>query len=146
MNTKPIPMRSASLAKIAESALMYVAKAGQTYGPYSPDEVRQYIRNGTFALNDQACVEGGQWRPIHAMLGVPPPPPPPQTVHHVHVVNAPKRSFNGIKAIGALIIFASVPTCCVAANARPIDDTWMSIGTLGFVGGFVLFIIGRFRD
>lgn len=54
------------------------------------------------------------------------------------------RSFNGIKAIGALIIFASIPACIVGLDSK--RDGVTSMAFLMFLIGFTLFVIGRFRD
>jgi hypothetical protein len=140
---------------VAANAVCYISRDAQVFGPYSPEELRQLCRDGAFTLYDHACIEGGEWIAMHKLLGVPAPPiqAQPQPVHRVQISGMPtvkvQRTFNGIKALGALLIFASVPSCIVGTNLRAGSsgmETAMSIGTGMFFLGFILFVIGRFKD
>ena len=37
---------------------IYVHKDGTQYGPYTIEQVQQYIQQGAFTLQDQACYDG----------------------------------------------------------------------------------------
>ena len=50
---------------------LYITKEQQKYGPYSVDEVRQYIADKHFTTSDWAWHEGlTDWVPIHSIPGV----------------------------------------------------------------------------
>ena len=40
---------------------IYVHKDGTQYGPYTIEQVQQYIQQGAFTLQDQACHDGQNW-------------------------------------------------------------------------------------
>ena len=40
---------------------VYLSKDEKVYGPYSIDQVHQYIEAGNFALTDKACLDGLNW-------------------------------------------------------------------------------------
>lgn len=55
-----------------------INRNGQSFGPYSRDEVQRYVSQGLISVNDLACIVGEQrWAPLHRLLAVPPPPPVP---------------------------------------------------------------------
>ena len=43
---------------------IYIHKDGTQYGPYSLEQVQQYIQQGAFTLQDQACHDGQNWVPL----------------------------------------------------------------------------------
>ena len=40
---------------------IHIHKDGKTYGPYPLDQVRQYLKSGSFSGNDLACHDGANW-------------------------------------------------------------------------------------
>lgn len=61
---------------------LYIHRDGQQYGPYSEDDVRSYIADGTVQESDLAWHEGASdWAPLSSLSSfsrastVPPPPP-----------------------------------------------------------------------
>ncbi|MBT3541413.1 MAG: DUF4339 domain-containing protein, partial [Opitutae bacterium] len=40
---------------------IYIHKDGQQYGPYTTVQLREYITQGSFSLEDQACHDGQNW-------------------------------------------------------------------------------------
>jgi hypothetical protein len=64
----------------------YVARNGQTYGPYSEDTVRKYVAEGSMSMSDMGCTDANpSWIPLSQLFGggvpvvqqsVPVPPPP----------------------------------------------------------------------
>ena len=40
---------------------IYVHKDGTQYGPYTIEQVQQYIQQGAFTFQDQACHDGQNW-------------------------------------------------------------------------------------
>jgi hypothetical protein len=58
---------------------IYVARDGQTYGPYTSDHAHQMIGLGQLQINDLACPEGAaDWHPLGQVLGLPPVQAAPQ--------------------------------------------------------------------
>jgi len=58
-----------------------INRNGQLFGPYSRNELQQYLSQGFVSMNDLACVDGDQrWFPVHGLLSVPPLPPTPGTM------------------------------------------------------------------
>lgn len=52
------------------SATVYVHKDGVQYGPYSAHDLGQYVKQGSFSLNDHACYDGKKWVKISQVPGV----------------------------------------------------------------------------
>ena len=67
---------------------IYIHKEGTNYGPYSIEQVKEYVQQGSFTLQDQACHDGQNWIPVAQLPGVAPvsPSPAPQSS------NAPTQS------------------------------------------------------
>ena len=54
-----------------------IARDGQQFGPYTPDQVNSFIASGQLLYSDMALQDGAsQWLPLSTVLGVVPPPPP----------------------------------------------------------------------
>lgn len=56
-----------------------IARGGQTFGPYTDAEIRQYIASGNIGMSDMAMAEGsGEWVPVQHLfpLATVPVPPP----------------------------------------------------------------------
>ncbi len=49
---------------------IFVHKDGTQYGPYSIEQVQQYIQQGAFTLQDQACHDGQNWVPLSQVPGL----------------------------------------------------------------------------
>ena len=49
---------------------IYVHKDGTQYGPYSPEQIQQYLQQGAFTLQDQACYDGQNWVPLSQVPGL----------------------------------------------------------------------------
>ena len=47
---------------------IYVHKDGTQYGPYTLEQLQQYIQQGSFTLQDQACYDGQNWVTIARCL------------------------------------------------------------------------------
>jgi hypothetical protein len=65
----------------------YIARTGQTYGPYSEETVRKYVSEGSMSLSDMGCTDANpSWVALSQLLGAPAqsgfaaaPPPPSYT-------------------------------------------------------------------
>ena len=86
---------------------IYVHKDGTQYGPYTIEQVQQYIQQGAFTLQDQACHDGQNWVPLSQVPGLSQPAaaqPAMQQAQQVHatpsVGNAQGKS-NQAKASSA---------------------------------------------
>mgnify|MGYP001346353973 CR=1 FL=1 len=40
---------------------IYVHISGKNYGPYSIDQLREYVSKGSFKSDSQACYDGKNW-------------------------------------------------------------------------------------
>jgi hypothetical protein len=60
---------------------VYVSKKGKQYGPYTIDELRQFVKEGNFTTTDYACHDGENWVTVAQTPGLfeaePPESPPP---------------------------------------------------------------------
>jgi hypothetical protein len=54
----------------ASSPVVYVYKNEQVMGPYTVDQLRAFIENGTFSENDQACFDGENWVTVGEVPGL----------------------------------------------------------------------------
>ena len=52
-----------------------IHKDGKTYGPYSLEQVRQYLKTGNFTGNDLACHDGANWIKLSEVPGIAPAKP-----------------------------------------------------------------------
>jgi antitoxin component YwqK of YwqJK toxin-antitoxin module len=48
---------------------VFVSKDGQQYGPYASDQLREYVQQGNFTINDLACHDGQNWVTIGQVPG-----------------------------------------------------------------------------
>ena len=85
---------------------IYVNKGGRQYGPYTVEQLREYIQQGSFSPHDLACFDGQNWVKVTDVPGLtlgsqlPMPPPAPLS-------SAPKKivlwsSIGGITALLAI--------------------------------------------
>ena len=60
---------------------IYIHKDGTNYGPYSIEQVKEYLQQGSFTLQDNACHDGQNWIPVAQLPGMAPvsPNPGPQS-------------------------------------------------------------------
>ena len=49
---------------------VYVHLAGKNYGPYSVDQLRQYVQAGNFSADHHACYDGTNWVKIKDVPGL----------------------------------------------------------------------------
>lgn len=99
---------------------IYVHKDGTQYGPYSIEQVQQYIQQGAFTLQDQACHDGQNWVPLSQVPGLTQPATAqpvaqqPQQFHAKQTASNTQNQFNQTKASTAkgsgkkVLIFASI--------------------------------------
>lgn len=56
---------------------IYLSKNGQTFGPYTSDDIQTYLRDGSIASTDLACIEGeASWTTVANLPFVAPPAHP----------------------------------------------------------------------
>ncbi len=48
---------------------IYVHLGGKNYGPYSIEQIRQYVQAGNFTVDQQACYDGKNWIRISDLPG-----------------------------------------------------------------------------
>ncbi|MED5282271.1 MAG: DUF4339 domain-containing protein, partial [Verrucomicrobiota bacterium] len=48
---------------------IYVHKDGTQYGPYTLEQLQQYVQQGSFSLQDQACHDGQNWVSVGQVPG-----------------------------------------------------------------------------
>ena len=48
---------------------VYVHLAGKNHGPYSIDQLRQYVQAGNFSADHHACYDGTNWVKIKDVPG-----------------------------------------------------------------------------
>ena len=53
---------------------IHIHKDGKTYGPYTLEQVRQYLKAGSFSGNDLACHDGATWIKLSQVPGITPKP------------------------------------------------------------------------
>ena len=58
----------------------HVSREGQTYGPYSLEDLQRYVASGNVLLTDLAkSDDAAEWVPVAQILGTSAPPPPSST-------------------------------------------------------------------
>ncbi len=99
---------------------IYVHKDGTQYGPYTIEQVQQYIQQGAFTLQDQACHDGQNWVPLSQVPGLSQPASAqpvsqePQQAHANQGVANTQNQLNQTQASSAkgsgkkVLIFASI--------------------------------------
>ena len=53
---------------------IHIHKDGKTYGPYPLEQVRQYLKAGSFSVNDLACHDGATWIKLSEVPDITPKP------------------------------------------------------------------------
>ena len=51
---------------------IHIHKSGQTYGPFSIEQVCEYLKEGNFTGNDLACHDGANWIKLSQVPGITP--------------------------------------------------------------------------
>ena len=51
---------------------IYIFKNEQQYGPYTVEQLREYVQQGHFTLEDYACGDGQNWIPLSQIPGFAP--------------------------------------------------------------------------
>ena len=49
---------------------IHIHKEGKSFGPYPLEQVRQYLKAGSFSGNDLACYDGANWIKLSNVPGV----------------------------------------------------------------------------
>jgi len=49
---------------------IYVHKDGTQYGPYTLEQMQQYVQKGSFTVQDQACYDGQNWVTVAQVPGI----------------------------------------------------------------------------
>ena len=49
---------------------IYIHKDGTQYGPYTLEQLQQYIQKGSFTVQDQACYDGQNWVTVAQVPGI----------------------------------------------------------------------------
>ena len=112
---------------------IYVHKDGTQYGPYTLEQLQQYLQQGSFTLQDQACHDGQNWVTIAQVPGIaqaatPPSQPAAQQAQTI----APKQ------AAAKKAVAAKTKHTAAASNQAGQQKTQKS----GKGGSKVLFIAG----
>lgn len=54
---------------------IYLSRDGQTYGPYTEDQIRELFKSGHASPNDDAWEEGmADWKPLRSLIAISTPP------------------------------------------------------------------------
>ena len=48
---------------------VYIQKDEKQYGPFTVEQLRQYVRQGNFTIGDHACHDGQNWVTIAEVPG-----------------------------------------------------------------------------
>jgi hypothetical protein len=49
-------------------SMIYVSRGGQQYGPYTTEQLRDYIAQGSITTSDLACIDGQNWVTVGQVL------------------------------------------------------------------------------
>ena len=49
---------------------IYIHKDGTQYGPYTLDQLQEYVQQGSFTMEDLACHDGQNWIPVAQIPGI----------------------------------------------------------------------------
>jgi hypothetical protein len=70
---------------------MYIARFGETFGPYTADEVRTDLAGGCLLPTDLALCDGSEeWVPLGSISWILKGEPPPRVAHHTEFVETQK--------------------------------------------------------
>ncbi len=77
---------------------IYVHISGKNYGPYSIEQLREYVSKGSFKSNSQACYDGKNWVKISDIPGFVKAAEKPKQ-ETVSTQQKPKKNLLGIKLL-----------------------------------------------
>ena len=117
---------------------IYVHKDGTQYGPYTLEQVQQYIQQGAFTLQDQACYDGQNWVPLAQVPGLSQPATAQPVAQQPQAQVAPNAGNAQSKFNQATSQAQSTPG--ISSNKKLI--IWGSIGAVALIViiGSVIFL------
>lgn len=126
----------------------YILQNDETKGPYTIGQLRGMWSSGAITTDTLYCREGwSEWLPLLAMAreleALPPSAPHTPTVPRHE--SGSKRSSRHNKAIGAVMVWISIPGCMASAISGD-SGIGMVISAALFFVGITLFIAGRFQE
>ena len=118
--------------------LIHINKDGQQYGPYTIDQVNEYLAQGSLQTTDPAWHDGmAEWCPLSQIAGVVDPnsPTPPSFdpttsgvqrdgKGHFSHIKTPKQKVGAVCCLGSLYILLTV-------------NFWLGLA-LGFLGAVLI--------
>jgi hypothetical protein len=124
-----------------------IGRGDQKYGPYTLEEVRSYVAQGSIAPSDLVWTEGmTDWRPLSELLartdlsGAPQPPPLP--VHDAVLKRPPSMHWLVVLLLGLITFGLFFPVWAIvqAIWVRQIDPAskGLKLLAIGLPVGFVL--------
>ena len=107
---------------------IYVHLGGKNYGPYSIEQIRQYVKAGNFTVDQQACHDGKNWvrisdLPGYAAAEKPKPQPNPAPKVTTQPIPKKKRAKKLIIVSLCVIVFlALIGLSVVGVGYYLLDD------------------------
>ena len=89
---------------------VYVHLAGKNHGPYSIDQLRQYVKAGNFRYDQLACYDGTNWVKIKDVPGLmvqakKPKPAPQKAQQKVRIfIQNQVMKCRDIEVVGMLLV------------------------------------------
>lgn len=134
----------------------FIIQNDETKGPYTIGQLRTMWDSGVITGETMHYQEGySDWLPMSTILhklepkvsggqsGVPPSPTRDDLDIPRHESRS-KRLSRHNKAIGAAMMCVSVPGCIGSAESD--SEVGMMVSLALFLGGIILFVIGRFQE
>ena len=81
---------------------IHIHKDGKTHGPYSIEQIRQFLKAGNFTGNDLACHDGANWIKLSQVPGITltkPKPVAKKGEQPAKVETKPAKKLLGIKLL-----------------------------------------------
>lgn len=97
---------------------IWVARDGAKYGPYTIEQLEQWLAEGKVSQHDLAWSQGRQWRPLRDLLrdaGCNIPPPPPQAASLFQDVGASSNPDATIQRIASYERFSGIAWIVIGA-------------------------------
>jgi hypothetical protein len=120
-----------------------IYKNEQQYGPYTPEQVWEYVQQGHFTLDDHACGDGQNWIPLSQIPGFAPQAQagqPQQVAQHAQAQ---------VAQAGAQVPQAQVPVATGGGSKKKKIILFSSIGVVclaGIITGLVIWQSGGGDD
>jgi hypothetical protein len=118
---------------------IYIFKNEQQYGPYTVEQLREYIQQGHFTLEDYACGDGQNWIPLSQIPGFAAQAQPGQPQQAAQPAQAQ------VPQVGAQVPQAQVPVATGGASKKKKIILFSSIGAVclaAIITGLVLWLGG----